>query len=431
MASYYFWYFVLLTSVLIIHTSYLSRSVGINQAITHPGTILLGFFYLYCIVPLLFFATNTIEGAPFRWDIYSDQEIKSHLNRSIIFAIALFISIHFLSKRRSYLYSPPQIKFDFLVVLICLSVFIASNSILIFLSAPVSNYYDFYTRFDHLGGALQYVSVFCKRLSWGITPITLFVLSVYFQDNSKKYVASVFLVIIFILINSYGARIDAILAVLQAVTYRMIWRVKPLNRTQILATVPVIALMIYGLRYIEIIRLGSDSGPRITLETALLAAPGEFFALMFPSIELYRILPTQSLPSPIYYIKDFLAILPFYDTTKFDLMHWYWKTFAPQAPVAPFTMGILAEPALLGSWWLIVQAFVIGRLAIIINNLRFSSDPYRLAAFGYLASTGVLVLKYNMLTYIDMLINNFIPGAIVLWFVLRVIKRYRFENNVS
>lgn len=418
MTTFYITYLVLITLILLAHMVYMSSKTTLTETITHPGTIVLGFFYLYCLIPTLFFVSGVTEGAPFRWDQYSDEEIKSHLLRSLVFAAILVASINLVTSKKQKVAECPPIEVGFVTVFSCIAIFFASNLILLYLSAEVDSYYDFYTRFDHLSGFSRIVSVVCKRLIWGITPISIFVLSIYYINNPRKYILSVSIIILFIILNSYGARIDAILAVIQALCYRLLWVRKSINKYHIIAVLPVLALSMYALRYIEVIRLGAETQFELTLANALLVAPGEFFALMFPSIELYRIITTESVHGFTMYFKDILAIIPFLDVGNFDLMYWYWKTFAPSAPVAPFTMGVLADPAILGDWWLVVEAVVIGRFAVLINNQRYANNAYRMAAYGYLASNGVLVLKYNMLTYVDMLINNFLLGAFLLWLIM-------------
>lgn len=407
----------------------MSKTTTLNQTITHPGTIILGFFYLYCIIPTLFFVSGVTEGAPFRWDQYSDEEIKSHLLRSLSFAAILAASINLVRNKKRKKIECPPIEIGFVTVFSCVALFVISNLLLLYLSAEVNNYYDFYTRFDHLSGISRVISVICKRVVWGITPISIFVLSIYYINDTKKYIISVSIIVLFIIVNSYGARIDAILAIIQALCYKFLWTRRSINKYHIIATLPVMSLAMYALRYIEIIRLGTEAQFDLTFANALLVAPGEFFALMFPSIELYRIITTESIHGSMMYFKDILVIIPFFDASNYDLMYWYWKTFAPSAPVAPFTMGVLADPAILGDWWLVVEAVVIGRFTVTINNLRFTNNVYRMAAYGYLASNGVLVLKYNMLTYVDMLINNFLLGAFLLWLVLMMQRGASFNAS--
>lgn len=404
---------------------YLAIKTNTNQALTHPGSIIILFYYLYCVVPTLFFLTNTIEGAPISWYSYADEELEAILWRSMLLGFVLSVSVCFFATSTQRDSAREGIKFTGASVLLACFALALPNVILEYLSAPVETYYDFYTRFDHLTGFLGTVSVVCRRMIWGFTPILVFILSVYFKDSLIKYVLCILVIIGYTVINSYGARIDAILIVIQAVCYRFLWARKSISKWQIVAVFPAAALSMYVLRYMEIIRLGTESNIDITFATALLAAPVEFFALMFPGIELYRLSSGGPMQGVSYYFKDIITLIPFVDTSNYDLMYWYWKTFAPNAPVAPSTMGVLADPAILGDWWLIVQGVVIGKLANVVNRFRGSSNIYLLAAFGYLASNGVLVLKYNMLTYVDMFVNNFLLGIALLWVILTVQRSAR------
>lgn len=425
MAFFYTSYILIMTLLLFFVIKFLSSRTNINQALSHPGTIIVIFYYLYCLVPTLFFLTGTVEGAPIRWYLYADDELKSHLMRSLLFGLILSISICLFSSNNKSISQIFEIRFSGISVIIAIVSLIIPTIILLFLSAPVDTYYDYYTRFEHLTGFLNIVVVVCKRMIWGFTPILTFILAVYFKNDAKKYYLSVLAIVAFTITNSYGARIDAILVIIQALCYRFLWNQKEITKSQIIAIFPIAALAMYLLKYIEIIRLGTETNVDITFASALLAAPGEFFALMFPSIELYRISTVESIYTDVIYIKDLITIIPFIDTTSYDLMDWYWKSFVPNAPVAPNTMGVLADPAILGEWWLVLEGIVIGKLANVVNNLRSSSSPYWLAAFGYLSSNGVLVLKYNMFMYIDVFINNFLLGAFLLWLILTIQKSKR------
>lgn len=413
-----------MTAAVVVHILLMARLATLNEVVTHPGTVVVIFYYLYCIVPTLFFLTGTTEGALFQWQSYSDEELSAHLMRSAVFIFFLLLAINLFPHKKD---QSKHKAFAFRVtggaLASCFSLLIIPALVLAYLSAPVYQYYDFYTRFDHLTGALSVLASLCKRLVWGMTPITIFLLSARYADSIKMYLASVGIVIVFLSISSYGSRIDAMLAIVQAICFRSLWAKKQIRPQHFLAFFPFLAISLYLLRYVELIRLGSDATLNITMSNALQLAPNEFFALFFPSIDLYRLNNLQLEHDFTIYLKDILSVVPFLNVGELDLMYWYWKTFVPSAQVAPYTMGVLADPAILGEWWLILEAVVIGRLAVWINNLRQARDPYRLAAFGYLSSVGVLVLKYHMLTYVDLLINNFIPAALIMWLILRLQER--------
>ena len=424
MIFFYTCYISIITAILFFLIRFLSNKSDLNQALTHPGTIIGIFYYLYCLLPTLFFLTGTIDGAPVRWYLFSDEEIKSHLIRSLVFDVFLVFSLCFFSKKTIFISNKYTINFTKISVILSVIAIIIPNMVLSFLSAPIENYYDYYTRFDNLDGASSVVASFCKRMIWGFTPVLIFVLANYYKDVALKYCFCVFAIVILTIVNAYGSRIDAILIIFQALCYWFLWNRRQISKMQITAVFPLVAIAMYLLRYVEIIRL-EDSSTDVTITSALLLAPSEFFALMFPSIELYRITTVESIHVTGIYFKDIITIIPFIDTTGYEIMHWYWKSFVPSAPVAPYTMGVLADPAILGEWWLVVEGIVIGKLANVVNNLRWSSSPYSLAAFGYLASNGVLVLKYNMFMYVDVFINNFLLGAVLLWLILTIQKSTR------
>jgi hypothetical protein len=419
MQSFYALYIILMSALIGYYFMRLARVNGLNYAVTHPVVILAAFFYLYCIIPALFFATNTTVGAPVRWYVHSDEEIRAHLIRTVIFLVFLILTAIVFDKRPVPTRNKLRFSVSRFTVLFAFAIFLIANLIMLGLSAPIENYYDFYSRFDHLTGPLSVLASVAKRLVWGITPILIFLLSVRYTESMKMYVAAVGLIVVFLVVNTHGARADAMLAIIQAACFRMLWVRKEISWSKVAVLIPIAALCLYALRYAEFARVDAGSSFELLGDDLLLLAPGEFFALFFPSIELHSLSPELRTFGISVYFKDVLALIPFLEIGDLDLMFWYWKMFAPTAPVAPYTMGVLADPAILGEWWLVVEAVVIGRLAVAANRLRWASDPYRLAAYGYLASIGVLVLKYNMLTYVDLLLNNFLPGALIMWVIIR------------
>lgn len=434
MTSFYISYLVIMTICVSFYMARESKLSDLNTVATHPGSIVIIFSYLYCVIPTMFFLTNTVEGAPFRWYDYSEVQLCDHLLRGAVFLATLIITLS-LTKKRDIGLGLDLDVFRMLnassaTLMLCLATFILVNLILTLLSAPVDDYYSFYTRFDHLSGLPAIIVSICKRLSWGLTPIIICLISIRYKNSLKMYVLSVGAIVLFLILNSYGARIEAMLAIIQATCFRAIWAKRQISIPKLTMFIPVVALALYIFKYIEIVRLEGSGLSEGYSGSALLLAPGEFFALLFPSIELYDLQAVVKPHGWDLYFKDVLSVIPFFDNSQRDFMYWYWQTFVPTAPVAPYTLGVLADPAILGDWWLLVEGVIIGYSAELINRLRHGPSVYRLAAFGYLSSVGILVIKYNMLTYFELFLNNFLPAAFVLWLILSLQKRTSQQRAV-
>jgi hypothetical protein len=167
MIFFYTTYILIITLMLFFVINFLANRTDLNQSLSHPGTIIAIFYYLYCLIPTLFFLTGTTDGAPVKWYVYADEELRSHLLRSLLFGLVLSLSICFFSSKEPTKFKISEIRISGKSVIIAVVGLAVPNIILLFLAAPIDTYYDYYMRFDHLTGALNVVAVVCKRMLWG------------------------------------------------------------------------------------------------------------------------------------------------------------------------------------------------------------------------------------------------------------------------
>jgi hypothetical protein len=401
---------------------FIARQYGRNNAIAHPGVVLSFFYWMYTVIPATTLILGELQNPLFNFATYSDTEIISHLGRSFAFHFFFALTLVGLSgwispsavKTRGepvrVWESKKNLLSDLMVAGTILAIVFLGMAIL---SAPVETYYDFHTRFDHLSPSLRTAASVLKRLAWGTTPIFLFLCAAYFRNRTAAFSCVIAILYLLSLWQSDGSRVDSILVLIQALCAWVLIKVDSVKIRFVIYLVPIFFLMILFQKYIEVIRLGQEfSSASISGQVSGLF-PGEFFALFFPSIDLYRYAGLRDSFGLSLYMKDFLAIVPFYDAQNVDLMQWYWRNFVPTAPVPPYTMGVLSEPAIMGNYWLALQGVVIGVCANLLYRLRLSDRQINTAAYVYASSVSFLVLKYNMLSYVDLIINNFIPSAIV------------------
>jgi hypothetical protein len=218
---------------------------------------------------------------------------------------------------------------------------------------------------------------------------------------------------------SQGSRINTLLLVVQAlVVYNLV--VARVNLTKLFfIALPFVILM----ATIEMLRL--SSGTANLEELALI--PGELNALFFPSIELFKMKQLGETPpfSFLMIFKDVYYLIPFLNNVDADPMNWYWVNFHPEAPVAPFTMGPIADSSFFGSWLAIFFRGLILSLNIFILRaiLIYTKRSFiSLLIFSYCVSVSILVLKYSVFSYQEQVVKNLLPTLIVfvlLCFIIR------------
>lgn len=418
----------LLLSILSLSIS-LSAYNASSLKISDPIFIFSSFLTIYTVTPLLqnfiginLFALNSIYE-------FSNNDVAIHGLRFLLFngfvCFFYFLVVDFFCEHRikrlhdDFSVSTSFLKDDRNSLIVAFSILAISFLFLILLAAPVETYYDNYTKYDHLPSHLRTLVSVAKRLYWGVLPIIVVLILINLKD--KKFKAIIFLsVICFIdLMVSKGSRINTLIIVVQSVVlYNLLVSPIKLGKLFVIA-LPFIFLMFL----IEIIRLSSGD---VNFEELVLV-PGEFNALFFPSIELFKMRELGHLPpySDLMIFKDIYHLIPFLNNSAADPMHWYWVNFHPKAQVAPFTMGPIADSAFYGSWGAIVLRAILLSLNLFILRalLLYTKRTFlTLLVFSYSVSISILVLKYSIFSYQEQLIKNLLPTFIVFAFVCFVLR---------
>jgi len=425
----------ILSTILITASTYkvVSKSA---LGISDPVFMLSSFLTLYTIAPLLQTSLDfriLLINSVFH---FSDEEIFLHAFRFLFFnfiiCFAYFLFCDFSLKKRCenpIILSIKKSKYTngkISLVVGSLALFFTVFFLSV-LAGPVETYYDNYTKYDHLPSFLRTIVSVLKRLYWGLMPILVVLLLFNFKE--RKYVA-LLLIAFLCLIDLYiskGSRINTFIIIIQAVVVYniLISRIK-LGKAFLIA-LPFIVMM----SLIELVRLSSGD---IDLQELSLI-PGEFNALFFPSIELFKLRELDLFPpvSELMIFKDIYYLLPFFNNPDADPMNWHWINFHPSAPVAPFTMGPIADSAFFGGWFgLFLRAIVFAANIYLLRCLilYFSSSWLALLFFSYSVSISILALKYSVFSYQEQMLKNllpslvvFLPAAYIIGFIYHRVKR--------
>jgi hypothetical protein len=404
------------------------NKIGIG--ISEPIFILGAFLCFYTLSPAVQFFLGLdymFINSPYS---FTNLEIMTHVSRLLIFQFFVvlfyfvFYDLHNTNLTRDTLNydllslsssKMPSINVSLIIAFTCIIVLMS-------LSASVETYYDNYTRYDHLPAPLRKIVSLLKRVYWGIIPIIIIQIVIRYRNN----VNIMYLFIAFIcasdLIISKGSRINTFIIVLQVlVVYNCVVKRVQLKKVLILAF-----SFIVFMAFLEIYRIAVD-GPDLSNFNII---PGEFNAVFYPSIDLFKLRETQSFPNlnDLMMFKDIFFVIPFFNLTEADPMHWFWINYHPNAPVAPYTMGPIADSAFYGGWpGLIVRALLLSLNLTLIRLLlvRFKLNWIILTIYSFLVSVSILALKYSVLSYQEQFLKNLMPILIMIIFINKVkfIKR--------
>jgi hypothetical protein len=394
----------------------------------------LGFIYLawavvYTAIPGFGLAVgNADESGPLSLLLPAPDELATHLWRHVLFIGSVSIGYLLVRGRTAIperlLLPDPDHSSDRMVILLIGLIVVCIACLLLF-SAPVTNYYEHYVRYEHLPWPVRkFVSV-CVRLNIGFYSILLVLLFL----NYQRYRRLIPLVLIALCVHettySLGSRILSLMILLQAaLLYHLLVRRVSLMRA--LVACVLLGALFTGIEFIreaqgdlgEVQRRVSDEG----LRTA-----GEFGAVFLTGFHLYAERAQGSLPPiewPMFF-NDFISLVTFGDFTRWNPMEWYARNYHPDALVAPLTLSPIADSAIWGGEIdLFFRGFVNGAFFALIVRwfMRWRTRWWGLVVYTFCHATAIITLKYSVLYHLTPLLKTVLP-AILVFAVIRWLSR--------
>lgn len=407
---------------------------------TRLGTSLfgeIGFIYLawaviYTVIPGFGLATeSSTQIQPLEFLQPDSQDLANHLWRHVLFIGAIAIGYLVARGRTGF---PKQLSLQGskhssnLMLSLLIGVIIANFAILLFLSSPVTNYYEHYNRYDHLPWFLRKVSSVLVRINIGLYPILLVLLFL----NYKRYRILVPMVLIalclFEITYSFGARILSLIILLQAAfLYHLLVRQVSLARA--LITCAILGIIFTGLEFFR--EVGFDfslAQSRVSKDGLKVAS--EFSSVFFSGYHLYTERAQGSLPAtewPMFF-NDFISIMTFGDFTQWNPMEWYARIYHPDALAAPTTLGPIANSAIWGGEFdLLARGLLNGVFfaCIVRCFLKWCSRWWCLPLYVFCISFAIINLKYSIFYQLTPLVKTMLP-ALLVFAIIRWLSKIRF-----
>lgn len=424
-----------LTAVLVFGLFWLAlqRQLGEN-IFGELGFLYVGLILVHTLVPTFAFMTASFyQGGPLDQLLPEATELRTHLWRQVLFESC--VAVGYLLLRGRATWQPPEIvegqdrdrrTIVFVAVLIVVSI-----TALTLLSAPVESYYDNYIRYDHLPWLARKFASLCIRLSLGLYCVLL----VFLFRNYQKYKLIIPIVVLAICAHeigySFGARIQALLVLLEAALlyHFMVKRISLQWGLLVLAALTVV------FSAIELIRMLDDVGSaRSAIADDGLKPSAEFISVYFPGFHLYSERTAGTLPPrewPMFF-NDFISLFTWGDFARFYPMDWYARNYYPLAEVPPFTLGPIADSAIWGGEIdLLFRGLINGVFFAYIVRwfVRYGDRWWGLTVYIYCCATCILVLKYSVFLHLNLIEKNLIPVLLIVQ-AARVLTFSRVNEGV-
>jgi len=387
------------------------------------GFLYLAFAVAYTVFPAFSFLTlssiSSGVGVPILESLLPGQgELGLQLWRQVLFIAAIAGGYLLFRGRRA----PRFNSFDTLgvaekpIIYFLFAGIVVSIVALWWLAAPVSEYIDYYTRYDHLPWIGLRVVAICTFVKTGGT----FVLLPILFRNYERYRLYIWFIVLLRtvqeVLGSFGARIDAFMILLTAVVLYH-YCVKRISlRKGLLVTLAL------GLGFAVIALVRSAGADSLAVGQAAISGRGvpvgELMALFVPGFHLYAERSMGSLPPVPWqlFFNDFITIIPFVGDTKWDPMYWYAANYVPDAAVPPLTLGPIALSALWGGEiGLFVEGFISGTLFAFLMRW-FARDGVRwrvMAVYVFCYSTCVMCLKHSIFWHVTPLLRTILPVVVI------------------
>jgi len=318
-----------------------------------------------------------------------------------------------------------------------IAVMIAINGLclcaLMLLSAPVTTYIEYYTRFNQLSWTSRRLVVLCEIFKGGGYFVILALLFSQYRKYKMLIIIFVTIVSSYEVVYSRGSRILAFIVLLASLGLYH-YRVSYIGLKKAMAALTILAIVFIG---IEIVRssnyTSADNILNAIYQKQKMAS--EFEAVYITGFHLYVERAQGTLPPRDWkmFFYDFIAVIPFLDHITNNPMYWYARNYYPYAVVPPTTMGVIAESAIWGGEIdLLIRSLLNGAIFALLTRwfLRRQEKWWALAVYIYCYAMCAMTLKYSILYQLSQLFLVLLPPLLLAAVLFRLQKSSVPHHNL-
>jgi hypothetical protein len=406
-----------------------------NVLISDLGFIFSSFIFIYTIAPIINISIGIDSNDPISLLNPSEVDLNLAIWRQILYFLCFNLAyIFFRGSGKLTFKNYSSTNKDNKSILFLLGIILSSCLYLMYFSSEVHNYYEAYTRFDNLSWLLKKIASICIRLKMAAYAITLTFL--YLNYKKLKYYIPIFIILsgTYEIFFSYGARVQFFIIIMQAIVLQSII-IKLVNFKKIVFIGILILLIITFIENVRLLDLNTIDGFSELPLIKAVRLPWELNAVFFPNLHLYMERAKNSIEAlPILmFFSDFISIFSFASLTDFNPMEWYYHRYYPNAPVAPYTLGPIAESALWGGEIdLMVRGLINGIFFASITKwfVRRITNWSALVTYTFICATAPLTLKYSVFFDLSLIVKTLLP-VLILVFIFRLCIKVGLQKRID
>lgn len=389
------------------------------------GAVYTFFLLAYTVAPAFTFLILELDFATgWVWQtlhtmLPDESKLAVHLWRHVLY-IAGFCMGYLWARNvsASNIGPQPSTAWDGSGLLIPLSALLVAISVaLILLSAPVVDYIDHYSRYDHLNTFLRATVSLMSRIESGLMLMVLVLSFMNFRRYSMLALSLAIGIFIYKIWNSMGARIESLFVLLMVVCLYQIY-VRQITALKILFGLVVFGAVFTAIEFLRAANFNASDTAGL-LSSAQIQPASEFGAVFFTGFHLYTERTLGTIPPvewPMFF-HDIVSLVMPNSYTRFNPQYWYAENYFPDYDIPPQTNGPIADSALWGGEFdLAVRALLNGLLFAWLANFFFTrrNDWRAAAVYVFCYSSCLMTLKYSILYHLNPLVKTVIPMVILM-----------------
>jgi hypothetical protein len=406
------------------------------------GALYVLFLLAYTLFPAFTFVVLELDVATgWVWQslttlLPDDEDLAIHLWRHVLFTTGVCAG-YLLVRRRANRAEPHcrLVPWDGSgLVLPFIALIVICNLLLISLSAPVEEYIDHYTRYDHLPAVVRAMVSVLVRLESGLLLIALTIVFMNYKSYPRAAALLVLGAFIFKIWASMGSRIESLFVLLMAACLYQLY-VGRISVPKVFAGLLVAGTVYSMLEFLRAANFDLQAAGDLLVAAGIQPA-SEFGAVFFTSFHLYAERASGSLPPtewPMFF-NDFISLVMPNSFVQYNPQYWYAEHYYPSFEVPPQTNGPIADSALWGGEWdLLLRALVNGMLFAWLANVFFSrKHDWRFAViYVFCYSTCVMTAKYSIFYHINPLFKTVLPMILVVGLAKHVVVGLRKTKSLA
>ncbi len=381
------------------------------------GFIFLGFSVAYSVIPALNFLVldfhfpADFDGLNFAVLSPQPAELGRHLWRHALFIFAVAAGYLLVRGNSAFTIRGGTPRAG-LLALVSIGLIVLSIGLVSMVAAPVTNYYEHYTRFEGLSAPLRYAAyagLLLKAAGYYMALVLMFSRYQKFKWLIPPFVAGL---VAYEMIHSFGSRIESLSILLAAVCMYHFY-VKPVRLARGALYLTALLMFFTVTEFYRASEFNLDAALDEFAQRGVKFAY-EFGAVFYTSFHIYheRLFGSLPQPEPLMLINDFFTAVPFYDHISYNSQYWYADIYFPDAAVPPQTMGPLADSGIWGGEADLAVRGVLTGLAyggLTRWALRPGARWHHMLIYTFLFATAVLGIKYSVVYQVSQMVRIFLP----------------------